>query len=619
MKKIIYFIICFLFFTPIALADYSVDNYLVDITVLEDGSLNIIEIIKMSGVYNGFEKTVKYKNNYQDYKGDLLASVDKNLYNNSNLKINEVRAIDYSFDADIETYKKTGDLFQLVDEADKGDHSVYSIENIENGQIYKIYNPSKMNKDFYYEYTLENVVINHADVAEVAMYLFDDLNEDINNIVINIHISDNLNNLKIWTHGGEGVETKYIDQETITLNIKSIKKDDSFDFRLIFDNNIVDTTKTTNELVLDKIIDLENNLDLDAISPKDEEYKKLRNEAYNSVINVEKSYNRSEYKEALYMVSNLDENDRLKTDLLIRLMNVEPKIERREEISKVILTSIMTIWTIGLIIILYQIYKKYNHQINDEKFILNKEINPFKIGYLVKKKITNYDLASSLLFLIENEVIIFDEKRRTLKKNKSINLSSSEEKIIKIFFKDKNTITLEDMTYHAEEDFDDFLKNYSNWINFATSEAEDEKYYENLLLFKIIGIIYCILGIFLGLFLIDYNMYYSPIVIIVLAMLFLFYFIFIRKKTYKGLSEYHKYMDFKSKLLKGNINKDEVPYYLMYANSMGFFNKLFKKLNNYEKDRFRAKTIRNTVVITIKKAYESRSNAHAKYASIKKI
>ncbi len=616
MKKIICFVIGFLFFIPTVLASYEVTNYRIDLTILENGDVKVIEAFQMEGVYNGYERVVNYKNNYHGYKGDILASVDKNLYNGSGLKLNEVRAINYLQDATMEELQEEGDLFNLVDDALKGDHSVYTITKKENGEIYKIYNPSRMNKDFYIDYTLENMVINHQDVAELAMYLFADSTETITNLEITIHIPNNKENLQIWTHGSE-TKFKYLDEETVLIKLKSLNKDDSFDFRLIFDNNIVNTNKKTGQIILDKIVDLEENLDLEAIDPKDEEYNQLRDEAYNSVNNVENSYNRNDYNIAFENVSNLRETDELKTELLIRLMNIEPKIERREEILKVALTSIITIWIIGLLIILYQIYKKYNHQVDNEEFELNKQLNPFKIGYLLKKKVTNYDLASSLLYLIENKTITFDEKRRTLKKNKVNDLSISEEKIIRMLFNEKNKISLEEIIYQAQEDFDEFLKNYSNWLNFATSEAEEEKYYENLLVFKIIGIIYCVVGIFLGSFLINQNTYYSSIVIIVLACIFLIYFILFRKRTVKGLTEYYKYINLKKTLIKDNITDREViPYYLMYANSMGCFNKFIKKLNNYEKEVFRAKTIRNIIILTIKKAYETRNNTHAKYSSV---
>ena len=58
----------------------------------------------------------------------------------------------------------------------------------------------------------------------------------------------------------------------------------------------------------------------------------------------------------------LRDDDELKTQLLIKLMNIDPKIERREVILKVALTSIMAFWLVGIMIIIYQIYKKYGNK-----------------------------------------------------------------------------------------------------------------------------------------------------------------------------------------------------------------------------------------------------------------
>ena len=140
-----------------------------------------------------------------------------------------------------------------------------------------------------------------------------------------------------------------------------------------------------------------------------------------------------------------------------------------------------------------------------------------------------------MLFTMKNISRIKNEFKETI-----------EEKIIKMFLGEKNKVTLEDIIYYSQEDFDEFLKNYSNWLNFASEEAEKENYYEKLLAFKIVGIIYCVVGIFLGAFFIGQNTYYSSIVVIVLSIIFLLYFILFKKRTFDGLIEYHKYINLKS-------------------------------------------------------------------------
>jgi len=68
VKKIVFGILIFLF--PIFIyADYSVKNYYIDIIVLDDGSVNITEAFSMDGLYNGYERIINYKGNYEGYYG----------------------------------------------------------------------------------------------------------------------------------------------------------------------------------------------------------------------------------------------------------------------------------------------------------------------------------------------------------------------------------------------------------------------------------------------------------------------------------------------------------------------------------------------------------------------
>lgn len=49
----------------------------------------------------------------------------------------------------------------------------------DNGETYTIYNHSKMNKDFYLSYTLEDMAIIHQDIAELGLNVFTE-NERVN-------------------------------------------------------------------------------------------------------------------------------------------------------------------------------------------------------------------------------------------------------------------------------------------------------------------------------------------------------------------------------------------------------------------------------------------------------
>lgn len=539
MKKLL--ILLFFLFIPTVKADYQVTDYKIDMTVLENGDIEVIEVFKMDGEYNGFERIINYKNNYIGYKGDKLASVDGNLYNISAIQSNEVRAINYDDKLTLEELKENGDLFKKVDMATKGEHGVYTITKEENSEIFKIYNPSKMNKDFYLSYTLKNVVINHNDVSEFALFLFNQIEEEIKSLEITIHIPNNLELLKGYVHKNGTV--KIIDEETLQINVKDLKVNDNLDIRVVFDNNIIKTNKTTTENVLEKIEDLEKKYEEEVNVPIDDQYVKLQEEAYQLVGKVEQTYNRTDYENAVIAINKLKEKDELKIDLLIRLMNVEPKIERKETITKVILSSILLIWSIGIIIVIYQLYKKNSKNINNKLELID-------IGYIMRRKITNNDFAALLLSLNANKKITITKTNGTYKlKQNTKDLSIIEQKLIKLIFEENEETTFTKIKKRAINNYDNFINNYSNLLNTTMNEINKKQYYENLLLIKIIGISYSILGIIISIFLIGKDTYFSAYTTLIIAIITLIFLLLFYKRTPDGLKKYQEL-----KILKNNIN-----------------------------------------------------------------
>jgi len=252
MKKVLFTILIFLI--PIFVnADYSVKDYRIDITVLENGDLNIIESFTMNGIYNGYEKSVIYKDNYKGYHGNKVSSIeDTFLYDADSITLNEIRSIDYDLNNNILNLIETSYLFIKEDDALKGDYGVYTINKIQNGYLYKIYNPSKMNKDFYIDYTLNNLVIVHEDIAEIGLNLFNKLNEKIEKLTININIPNNETILNFWVHNLNEFDYEIIDKQTIKLIANNINN--KFDFRLIFDKKVItDINKKSKENIYDKI------------------------------------------------------------------------------------------------------------------------------------------------------------------------------------------------------------------------------------------------------------------------------------------------------------------------------------------------------------------------------
>ena len=603
MKKIIYFFISFFFSVNIINAEYFVTDYRVDLTILENGNIEVIEAFKMDGVYNGFERNIKYKDNYNSYWGENIASIDKQLYNGSNVEINEVRAINFNNESTMTEFKENGDLFKKVSLANKGQHAVYTITKKDNGEIYKIYNPSLYNKDFYLSYTLENMVINHLDVAELSMFIFNDLEEIINNFELTIHIPNNEENLKVWVHQDSKIEI--INNETIIIKKEQVKE--KFDFRIIFDNDIVKTNKRTDATVLEKIIYIENNLTNDI--EIDKEYNEKKQRAYELVQIAEKSLDKTAYLEAFEFVNTLKENDKLKIDLMIKLMNIEPKIERREVIVKVTLTSIIAFWLIGIIILFYYMYKIYNKKINKSNTNKNTifDYYPVSIGYLNRKKVSNNDLISSILYLIDKKIITYEKIKNDykLKLNTKKQLITSQERLMKFLFDDKFEIMLSSISKKSKNDYNNFLKSYSNWLNTAVFEAENEKFFENIFLIKIFGIIYCIIGFFGGTFLLSKDTYFSSFIMIIISIISILYFIFVYIRTDKGKEQYYNCLKFKE-----NINKSSSISFkeLIYCISLDLDNNFFENINVDNYDLYI--NVNNTINQSINLAYTTKKRIY---------
>jgi len=442
MKKILFSILIFLI--PIFVnADYSVKDYRIDITILENGDLNIIESFTMDGIYNGYEKSIIYKDNYKGYYGNKVSSIKNSyLYDADSITLNEIRSIDYDLNSDNSNLIETSYLFSKEDEALKGDYGVYTINKLQNGYLYKIYNPSKMNKDFYIDYTLNNLVIVHEDIAEIGLNLFNEINENIDFLTINIHIPNNKKLLNFWVHNLNEFDYELIDNQTIELTANNINS--KLDFRLIFDKEVItDINKKSKENVYDKILEIETNLLSD--DNKDKNLEKIKESIYDLVIKAENSLDKDDYNIAIKTVKEL-KDDNFKTQLLVRLMNLEPKVERKIIFTKVINSSLMGILILSILITIYQIYK------NRTSFKFYKTYNkiPSKctltnLAYLIKRKISKKDLCASIINLIIEGNITF-----TLTKNKKDYkftkikepVNNCDQRLIKFIFDNKEEITL---------------------------------------------------------------------------------------------------------------------------------------------------------------------------------
>ena len=168
----------------------------------------------------------------------------------------------------------------------------------------------------------------------------------------------------------------------------------------------------------------------------------------------------------------------------------------------------------------------------------------------MRRKITNNDFAALLLSLNANKKITITKINETYKlKQNTKDLSIIEQKLIKLIFEENEETTFTKIKKRAINNYDNFINNYSNLLNTTMNEISKKQYYENLLLIKIIGISYSILGIIISIFLIGKDTYFSAYTTLIIAIITLIFLLLFYKRTPDGLKKYQEL-----KILKNNIN-----------------------------------------------------------------
>lgn len=589
MRKMIWFLI--LLVCPITVyANNGIENYRIDITILENGDINILEAFQMNGVYNGFEKVIYYQNSFENYYGNKISSMGNNeILNGSSASINEVRGINFNSNNSFDFFIEYGDFFSLEKKASKGDYGVYVIKKIDNGLKGIIYNHSKMNKDFYISYTLKNMAILHKDIAELVFNVFPTFTESIGNLEIIIHLPKNQNLLKVWTHNILNI-SEIVDIETVKISTQNVQK--NFDFRIIFDKKVIEESlKKTNMEALDNIREIEERLNLEANEKANEEYNQLKSQAFDAVEVALKTKKYSDYYEALELTNSLN-NESLKYELQDKLDVLLEQINNYEFIKKTIITLIIVHFFIVILSIYIIIYFKYNKKVNtDLKKTQYLSYNPATLGYLIRKKITINDLIASILNLINNNIIgyeIINNNDIKLKKNNySQLLTKGDIKLLKFLFTDKEEVNLSELKNKANKNHEVFIMNYSNWTNQAIKDAEEENFYESLLFIKLFGSIYSAVGVLFGILVIDQNSFINSLILIFFCLLSIGYFLWLKKHTEKGKKHLQKWLLLKKKIsFTDNIKRDEkidlnvLKTYLIYTISLGCFNDAITFLKN---------------------------------------
>ena len=558
MKRVLLGLFLFLIPGIVDAANYTISNQLIEAQIKEDGDLYVQELIVMDGIFNGYEKTISYANS-------LLEDTDNydnnSLYNGSGIELVSIKAKKIQGDVSFNTLDDNDfTKLQLVNYANNGDMTVYTASSNYNGYTYRLYYPANNEKvAFLISYVVEDVVVVHADVAELYWnFITPNDYDDIQDVQVKVLLpsADSSSNFRLWAHGDlSGEINKLSTNDGVLASISNMAATSLLDIRLTFNKSLI--------------------TDMSHV-------KTTTNSALEGIIEVEKT--RAE------VANQLRDELTLKRNIVIAY------------------SWVLIILVIGGSILVYlkyakspksSYYSKYNREFIDE---YNVEV----IDYLMKRQITPNALSASIMNLIYKKNISAKEipsdkkvKDYEFTLENSNNLNGSESILTQFLFdtvgegkvneKGAKTFTTVDLKKYAggNKTCSSFIKSYTNWKNSVLQDGISQKFFETSKVPKLIGTGILLLAIILLFLIIQFETDYIPsYVAIMLAVIFFIISLVVYKKTIRGSEHYTRWKAFRNFLDDfGAFELKELPEiilwerYLVYATIFGLADKVEKSMN----------------------------------------
>lgn len=548
MKKILLAIFSFLIILIpkyYALGDTTEYDH-INVTINDNGSITIKEYYDLSGEYNGSYRDLNYIGSTKPFTGDKNSFEGSDIYNGSS--ITNIKVYDTVIDnGSIILNNK----YNLTTGASTGQSGVYEQYDTNIGTQIKIYNPSTTGTGFYIEYTVNDVVIMHNDVAEIGWNFFgESYKENTKDLVITFNLPSNNTSLKGWLHGPLDGSIDIINNQKAIVKYDYLNKNKAIDIRLVFDKNIITSaTKYSFVDAMDKILEVE----------------KIRADKANDM-------------------------------------------RRNSRIILAIVDFVTYAWLLGLIILVIYTYKKYDKEYtptftNEYYRDFPKPYGPEIVDYLFKKNVTSMAVSASLLEIIRKKhlkVEPMDKKDYKLINNKDAKEAlTEEEQYLKDWFINEignsDDVTLKDIK-NASNSYTNaqaFLKKYNEWQKLVTTKAEKENFFEDAIGIKVKLFLYTILGciIIFGLHTVLQTNNVVGYLVLIPAIIACIYFGTFTRRTQVGNRDYQEWKALKKFLNDFGTFKDkELPEiylwekYLVYATIFGIATKLAKtmqlKINN---------------------------------------
>ena len=567
MKKIFLFIISFLVFPILTFAvdsdsvDYDVTHYFIKANIQTNGDLKVKELIVLKGSFNGYERTINYRNSNLNSYTDIDFEHSA-IYNSDGIKDVKISAKYLSnptySDIDDDDFEEFSEVYN----ASSGDKRKYIFTEGYDGNTYRMYYESKRKTvGFLIEYTLDNAVVMHNDIAELYWQIFSSnpSNDTYEDLKVKVYLpgESNEDTYRIWAHGPLTGEINPIDgtlyYKGAYANIGKLDNDEDFDIRMTFDKSLITNDYEldhTHVDALDEILEVENMRKEEA----DRERERLKR-IYNF------------FKTASQVITGL---------IALSFLIIKFVIVRKPRVD-----------------FDAQYYREFIDDYNVEV-----------IDYLYKKNLTPNALSAAIMNLIYRKKVTAEEevdtkaKKETDKKNYKFtlvdreNLNESDLKLVEFLFDrvgNGTEFTTKGLKKYASSlsTGSKFNSSYTNWSRSVISIGKKQNFFKSKAAAYILSVILLIISFFMqvsGLaFGVDYPLVY---IAFIFACVLIIYTATAKSYNEKGTLHIKKWNAFKNFLKDfGDFSPKELPEvklwerYLVYATIFGLAKKVQKDMN----------------------------------------
>lgn len=528
--------------------DYEITNYYIDSYILENGDLEIKELIVLNGSFNGYIRELATSNSVLSHSNKIDFEHDA-IYNASgiyDMKIGAKKVDDVSFATFNDEFEKLeiGDSFS----SNSKKTVVTKYSNYDEYKMY--YRSNNESVAFLLDYKLDKAIVLHNDVAELYwQFIGNDFTDQINDLKIRIHLPNNDDSdfFKVWAHGDLTGEIKKENNKTVYAYVKYLYPNSPVDIRMTFDKNLItDTSKV----------------------------KKSNEEALDSILKVEK-------------------------ERALEANRIRKRQQKLVAIANYTGIFLIIFQIINIIYIYFKHDKEYKSDFNNDYYREFFDDFNVEVGdYILKRTITPNAMSASIMNLIYKKNIKSEKIEDGKKENYEFtllnkdNLSDTEIKLVNFLFEkvgENNKFTTEELKKYAKstKTYSDFNNTYTSWKNSVISNGKKLKIFETSIPNKIFNVLFCLLIMFVGvIFSINIGLSIPYVIATILSIIVVVYSLQVLKRTKYGNEQYLRLKASKKFLSDfGTFDIKELPEialwerYMVYATLFGIASKVSKSMN----------------------------------------